>query len=144
MELHRTDPACNSCHGVLDPLGMALENFDAVGRWREIDRFARTPIESGGVLPDGTELHNAEDVRNAIMRKPDQFVQTLSEKLMTFALGRPIDYRDMPTVRAIVRDAAEHDYRFSSIVMGVVESDQFQRKAVPAANGEIEEAALHR
>ena len=144
MELHRTDPACNSCHGVLDPLGMSLENFDAVGRWRTIDRFARTPIESGGVLPDGTELHNAVDLRNALMRKPDQFVQTLTEKLMTFAMGRPTEHHDMPTVRAIVRAAADDDNRFSDIVLGIVESDQFQRKAVPEASGEIEEAALHR
>jgi hypothetical protein len=128
---------------VLDPLGLALENFDAVGRWRDIDRFARATIDATGELPDGTPLHGPDDVREALIQRPDQFVQTLTEKLMLFALGRAITYEDMPTVRGIVRDAAESDYHFSSIVLGIVESDQFQMRTAPE-EGPVEEAALRR
>lgn len=128
---HRKNPTCNGCHGVLDPLGFALENFDAVGRWREIDRFARTPIDSSGVLPDGTELQGPDDLRNALMRNPEQFVQTFTEKLMLYALGRRIEYEDMPTVRTIVHAAEKQDYHFSAIVMGIIGSSQFQMRQVP-------------
>jgi hypothetical protein len=143
MIRHRSDPTCNSCHGVLDPLGLALENFDAVGRWRDMDRFAREAIDATGELPDGTPLHGPDDVRNALLERPEQFVQTLTEKLMLYALGRSVTYEDMPAMRAIVRKAADDDYRFSSIVLGVVESDQFQMKTVPGDDGTITEAALH-
>ena len=130
METHRAKPACNSCHGIMDPLGFALENFDAIGEWRSADRWAGTPIDATGKLVDGTPVGGPVDLRNALMRRPDQFVQTLTEKLMTYALGRSVEYYDMPAVRQIVRDARPDNYRFSSIVMGIVKSAPFQmRKA---------------
>ena len=130
METHRAKPACNSCHGIMDPLGFALENFDAVGEWRRTDRWAGASIDAGGTLIDGTPVNGPVDLRNALMRRPDQFVQTLTEKLMTYGLGRRVEYYDMPAVRQIVRDAARDHYRFSSIVMGIVKSTPFQmRKA---------------
>jgi hypothetical protein len=143
MVRHRADPTCNSCHGVLDPLGLALENFDAVGRWRDMDRFAREAIDATGELPDGTPLRGPDDVRAALLERPEQFVQTLTQKMMIFALGRPLDHHDMPRVRAIVREAEQSDYRFSSIVLGIVKSDQFQMSTVPG-DGTVQEAALHR
>jgi hypothetical protein len=130
MEQHRSKPSCNACHGVMDPLGFSLENFDAIGEWRSKDLYAGTPIDASGKLVDGTAVNGPADVRNALMRHPEQFVRTLTEKLMTYALGRSVEYYDMPTVRAIVRDAARDNYRFSSIVMGIVRSPAFQmRKA---------------
>jgi len=128
LEQHRTNPSCNSCHGVIDPLGFALENFDAVGRWRDIDRMARTPIDAAGVLADGSIVTGPVELREAILSRPDQFVQTFTEKLMIFGLGRRIEYQDMPAVREIVRQASMEDYRFSSIVMGIVKSAQFRMK----------------
>jgi hypothetical protein len=128
MALHRDKPACFACHGVLDPLGFALENFDAVGEWRTKDRIAGTTIDASGVLPDGTKINGPIDLRNALASNPNQFVQTLTEKLMTYATGRAVDYHDMPTIRAIVRDSAHDDYRFSTIVMRIVNSDQFQKR----------------
>jgi len=132
MAMHRSKPSCFACHGVLDPLGLAFENFDAVGRWRDKDRIAQTAIDASGVLPDGSKVSGPEDVRAALLRHPDQFVQTLTEKLMTYALGRTLDYTDMPTVRGIVRTAARDDYRFSSIVLSIVNSPQFQERSVPS------------
>lgn len=126
MEQHRSKPSCNGCHGVLDPLGFAMENFDAVGAWRTKDRWAGTPIDASGKLSDGTPVTGPIDVRKALERHPDQFVQTLTEKLMTYALGRGVEYYDMPAIRKIVRDAAKEDRRFSSIVMGIVKSAPFQ------------------
>jgi hypothetical protein len=133
MALHRDKPACFACHGVLDPLGFALENFDAVGEWRVKDRIAGTAIDASGVLPDGTKINGPVDLRNALASNPNQFVQTLTEKLMTYATGRAVDYHDMPTIRAIVRDSAKDDYRFSTIVMRIVNSDQFQKRT-PASD----------
>jgi len=128
METHRAKPACNSCHGIMDPLGFALENFDAIGEWRSADRWAGTPIDAAGKLVDGTPVTGPVDLRTTLMRRPDQFVQTLTEKLMTYALGRSVDYYDMPAVRQIVRDAQRDNYRFSSIVMGLVKSAPCQRR----------------
>ncbi|MCP5145425.1 MAG: DUF1592 domain-containing protein [Gammaproteobacteria bacterium] len=142
MEAHRANPNCNGCHGLMDPLGFALENFDSVGRWREIDRFVGSPIDATGELPDGTLMHGPDDLRKALLRKPDQFVQNLTEKLMLFALGRPVEYFDMPAVRQIVREAARQDYRFSSIIMGIVSSEQFQTKSKPVpADSSLEHVA---
>ena len=131
MEQHRAKPSCNACHGVMDPLGFALENFDAIGEWRAEDRFAATPIDASGQLIDGTAVRSPADLRAALMKRPEQFVQTLTERLMTYALGRTVDYYDMPTVRKIVREAARDKYRFSSIVMGIVRSDAFRMRMVP-------------
>jgi hypothetical protein len=115
----------------MDPLGFALENFDAVGTWRKIEMFAGTAIDPSGELPDGTRLAGPDDLRHALLRKPEQFVQTLTQKLMMYALGRKLEYHDMPAVRAIVRDAARDNYRFSSIVMGIVRSAPFNLEQIP-------------
>ena len=130
MEQHRANPSCNSCHGVMDPLGFALEGFDAVGAWRTKDRFAGTPIDSSDKLIDGTPVNGPDDLRKALASHSEQFVQTFTEKLMTYALGRNIESYDMPAIRKIVRDAAKDNYRFSSIVMGVVKSTPFQMSKV--------------
>lgn len=136
MALHRNKPSCFACHGLLDPLGFAMENFDAVGVWRTKDRMAGTPIDASGVLPDGTKVNGVDDLRRALVADPTQFVQTLTEKLMIFATGRGLTWRDMPTIRAIVRDTARDHYRFWSIVMHIVDSDQFQMRTwgPPAAS----------
>jgi len=131
MAQHRASPACSSCHAVMDPLGVALENFDATGAWRDKDRFAGTVIDSAGELPDGTKLNGPDDLRNALLRRPDQFVQTFVEGLLTYSMGRTEAYYDMPTVRRIVRDTAPKDYKFSAIVQAVVRSEQFKMRHVP-------------
>ncbi|MBX5460053.1 MAG: DUF1592 domain-containing protein [Steroidobacteraceae bacterium] len=125
LETHRNTPSCNNCHGVIDPLGLALENFNAIGQWREKDIDAGVPIDATGQLSDGTPLHGPDDLRNALVQRSEQFVQTFTEHLMTFALGRGLKYYDMPRVRAIVREAARQDYRLSAIVLGIVRSDAF-------------------
>jgi hypothetical protein len=133
MAAHRSSPRCRGCHGVMDPLGFALENFDAVGQYRARDRFAGTTIDSSGELPDGTVLTGPDDLRLALLRRPDQFVQALTEKLMTYALGRTLEYTDMPTVRAIVYATAADDYHFESLVTNIVTSKAFRmaRSATP-------------
>jgi hypothetical protein len=128
METHRKNPVCASCHKIMDPIGFALENFDLVGTWRERDGPA--PVDSSGQLVDGTPLHGPADLRQAILTRSDAFVTSATEKLLTYALGRPVEYYDMPAVRAIVRRAARNDYRFSSLVLGVLESAPFQMKKV--------------
>jgi mono/diheme cytochrome c family protein len=131
MELHRANPTCNACHGVIDPLGFALENFDTVGAWRTKDRYTRTAIDASGKLMDGTIVSGPDDLRKALMSRPAEFVQTMTEKFLMYALGRGLSPYDMPTVRKIVRDAARYNYRFSSIVMGIVESAPFQMERTP-------------
>ena len=132
MVAHRTNPTCNACHGIIDPIGFSLENFDALGAWRDKDRETGTMIDSTDKV-HGDTLSGPDTLRAFVTKRPDQFVQTLTEKLMTYALGRGVEYHDMPTVRAIVRDAGQHDYRFSSIVTGIVKSAPFQMQRVPAA-----------
>ncbi len=131
MAKHRASPACSSCHSIMDPLGFALENFDATGMWRDKDRFANTTIDSAGELPDGSKINSPDDLRNALLRRPDQFVQTFTEALLTYSMGRTREYYDMPTVRKIVRDTAAKDYKFSAIVEAVVNTDQFRMRRVP-------------
>ena len=130
MAEHRNKASCNTCHGIMDPIGFSLENFDAIGRWRTVEMFAGTPIDPSGNLPDGTKLGGPEDLRAALLRTPEQFVQTFTEKLMTYGLGRRLEFYDMPTVRKIVHSAAADNYRFSSLVMGIVSSDAFRLKKV--------------
>src|SRR5262249_38319204 len=131
MKKHRSSPTCAACHAVMDPLGLALENFDATGRWRDRDRYANAAIDSSGELPDGTPIKNPDDLRKALLRHPDHFVQTFPEGLLTYAPGRQAAYYDMPTVRRIVRGAAASDYKFSALVQAVVKSDQFRMRRVP-------------
>jgi len=142
MAKHRANPTCAACHAVMDPLGFALENFDATGRWRDRDRFAGVAIDASGKLPDGTPVNNPDDLRNALLRRPDYFVQTFTEGLMTYALARKLEPWDIPTARRIVRSSAAGDYRFSAIVQSVVKSDQFRMRRVPHA-GEKTSVAGH-
>jgi len=130
LEAHRRAKSCNACHGVIDPLGFALENFDAIGAWRAKDRETATVIDSGDTV-HGVKVSGPDDLRTLLLRRPDQFTQTLTTRLMTFALGRGVEAEDMPTVRAIVRTAANENYRFSSIVRGIVNSDAFTSTMVP-------------
>ena len=133
MAKHRASPTCAACHAVMDPLGLALENFDATGMWRDRDRYAGAAIDSSGELPDGTPLKGPDDLRNALLRRPEQFVQTFTEGLLTYGTGRKLEYYDMPTVRKIVRDTAVKDYKVSAIVQAVVKSEQFKMRRVPPA-----------
>ena len=133
MAQHRASPTCSACHSVMDPLGFALENFDATGMWRDKDRYAGTVIDSAGELPDGTKINGPDDLRKALLRRPEQFVQTFVENLLVYSMGRTREYYDMPTVRKIVRDTAAKDYKFSAIVQAVVKSEQFKMRRVPHA-----------
>jgi mono/diheme cytochrome c family protein len=145
MALHRSQPSCNACHGIMDPLGFALENFDATGAWRTKDRFAQQPIDASGELPDGTALHGPDDLRAALLARADQFVQSLTEKLMIYALGRSLDYRDMPTVRAIVKDCTAQGYRFEPLVLDIVNSEPFreERAQAPSLSQASATASVH-
>jgi hypothetical protein len=126
MEQHRRNPVCAACHNVMDPLGFALENFDAVGAWRTHDNSA--PVDAQGSLPDGTKFEGVAGLRQALLSKPDLFVNAFVEKLMTYALGRGIEWYDAPAIREIVRESAKTEYRFSSIVLGVVNSTPFRMR----------------
>jgi uncharacterized protein DUF1592/uncharacterized protein DUF1588/uncharacterized protein DUF1595/uncharacterized protein DUF1585/uncharacterized protein DUF1587 len=130
MERHRADPVCASCHQLMDPIGLVLERFDGIGRWRDEDNGE--PVRDYGspihVLRDFGPIDGPVDLRNAILSRPERFVRTATEKLMTYALGRQLTAADMPTARAVVRKAAEDDYRFSSLVLGIVTSDTFQMR----------------
>ncbi|PYS50263.1 MAG: hypothetical protein DMG13_21415 [Acidobacteria bacterium] len=126
MEEHRTNPACAGCHRIMDPIGFSLENFDAVGKWRTKDGFSA--IDASGELTDGTKVDGPATLRQGLMRYSDQFVRTMTEKLLTYALGRGLQYDDMPVVRGIVRGAAGEKYRFSSVVLGIVKSAPFQMR----------------
>ena len=128
---HSVQPTCHACHGVMDPLGFALENFNTVGQYREIDPETHTAIDTTGVLPDGTVIRGPDDLRRALAAQPEAFVQSLTGKLMSYALGRPLDFHDMPVVRRIASEAAHDNYRFSSIVLQIVESDAFRRREAP-------------
>jgi hypothetical protein len=127
LSKHREDPACASCHDIMDPVGFSLENFDAVGRWR--DRESSAAVNASGGLPDGSTFTGISGLEDAILQRPDQFVRTMTEKLMTFGLGRGLEHFDGPAVRRVVRKAAADDYRFSELVLGVVTSEPFQMRA---------------
>ena len=133
MELHHTSPVCASCHKIFEPIGLALENFDAVGTWRTQD--GDNPIDASGVLVDGTKVDGVASLRAMMVRRSDQFVRVVTEKLMTYALGRGVEYQDMPLLRSIVHDSAAGDYKFSSLVMGIVKSPAFQMNQKPDASG---------
>ena len=126
MSQHRANPTCAACHRLMDPIGFALENFDAVGAWRTNEPGG--PIDASAELPDGSRVDGVAALREAIVRRPEVFTTTMTEKLLTYGLGRGLTYRDMPVVRGIVREAASREYRFSSIVLGIVRSRPFQMK----------------
>ncbi len=130
LEQHRANPTCNMCHGVIEPHGLPLEHFTVTGQWRDVDWQANAPIDSKVTMPDGTQIDSPADLRRVLLSRQGQFVQALTQKLMMYALGREIAPHDMPQVRAIVRDAAKNDYRFSSIVAGIVSSDAFRMQAL--------------
>ena len=126
MVQHRASPACASCHARMDPIGFALENFDAIGHWRERDNDQ--PINVSGVLPDGTKIEGVAGLKQALLRHPDEFVSTIVEKLLMYSIGRNVQYYDAPAIRAVVRDAARDDYKFSALVVGVMKSAPFQMR----------------
>jgi hypothetical protein len=129
MEAHRTDPVCAGCHKVMDPIGFALENFDAVGQWRKT--FEGAVIDPSGTMFDGTKIDGPASLRKALASRPETFVGAMTEKMMTYALGRGLEYYDMPAVRKIVADGKARGFKFSSLVSGVVNSPAFQmRKAM--------------
>jgi hypothetical protein len=141
MEEHRANPVCAGCHKIMDPIGLSLENFDAVGAWRTRDGGTLgAPINATGELLDGTKVDGVVTLRQALIKNPEIFVGTVTEKLLTYALGRGLGYYDMPTVRAIVRDTAPKGYRFSSIVLGIVNSTPFQKRT--KVTQEIENPAV--
>ncbi|MCY4511191.1 MAG: DUF1588 domain-containing protein, partial [Acidobacteria bacterium] len=126
MEQHRQSPACASCHQRMDPLGFALENFDGIGQWR--DRDGGAPIDASGLLPDGTAFTGPADFREALLERRGEFVRTVTEKLLTYALGRAVGAHDMPAVRRILGESASDDHRWSSLILGIVESRPFQMR----------------
>jgi hypothetical protein len=128
LEQHRKNPACASCHAAMDPLGFALENFDGIGKWRARD--GRQPVDATGVLLDGTKFNGPAEFRDVLISQPDAFARTVTAKLLTYALGRELDFYDAPTVRKIVSDAARDDYRWSTIILGIVRSTPFQMRMV--------------
>ena len=132
LEMHRANPACASCHARMDPLGLSLENFDAIGQWRATD--AGHPIDASGTLLDGTQVEGPRQLRQALLAQKTQFVKTVTDKLLTYALGRGLEYYDAPTVRAIDRAAAADDYRWSSIILAIVKSVPFQMRTAKPVN----------
>jgi hypothetical protein len=123
---HRKNPVCANCHAPMDPLGFALENFDAVGKWRTTD--ANAPIDASGVLVDGTRIDGPAELQRVLAGRPDDFARTVSGKLLTYALGRGIDHRDATVLRQIARAGAAHDYRWSAIILEIAKSDLFQMR----------------
>jgi hypothetical protein len=123
---HRTNPTCAACHNLMDPIGLSLETFDAVGRRRRAE--AGTPIDASGGLPDGSRFADVDGLEAALLRRPELFVGAFAEKLQTYALGRGVEYYDAPAIRAIVRDARSQGFRISSIILGVVKSQPFQMR----------------
>ena len=134
LEAHRADPSCASCHSVIDPVGFALEHFDSIGGWREFD--GDTKVDATGILADGTPIASAADLHAALMRRSELFVGTMTEKLLTYALGRGLEYYDMPTVRAIRRDSEKDDFRFSALIEGIVQSPQFTQRVKSGGTGD--------
>jgi hypothetical protein len=131
LEQHREAPNCNGCHGVIDPWGIALENFTVLGEWRDYDRAADAPIDPTTVLANGKAISGPVELREALLDRPDQFVQALTEKLMMYALGRELEYHDMRQVRRVVRAAEADHYTLPAIVAGIVASDAFRMQALP-------------
>jgi len=123
---HRDNPACSGCHKLMDPVGFSLENYDAVGRWRTTDHA--TSIDVAGGLPDGSQFEGVAGLQQALLSRPEIFVTTLTDKLLTYALGRGVEYYDAPAVRGVVREARAKDFRFSSVIMGIVSSTPFQMR----------------
>jgi len=133
LELHRDKASCKMCHGVIDPTGLALENFDAIGAWRTVDAQAKAPIDASTVLPNGVAINGVTELRAQLVDRPEMFVNAVTERLMMYAINRKLEYFDMPQARSIVRTAAKEEYKLSSIVLGIVNSDAFRKQAPEAA-----------
>ena len=133
LEKHRANQSCNQCHGVIDPIGLSLDNFDAIGRWRDFDVVAQEDIDPNTTLASGVKIKGVDELRGELLRRPELFVLSLTRKLMTYAIGRELDPTDMPQLRAIIRNAQPQDYRFSALVLGIVNSTAFRMQALPQA-----------
>jgi hypothetical protein len=150
MELHRANPTCAGCHARMDPIGFALDNFDAIGKWRndesvmswDLDgvKITSVPIDASGRLPDGTKFKGVVELRKILLSNPEQFATTLTEKLLTYSLGRGVEYYDQPSIRKIVRGSASSNYRWSALIQGIVKSSPFQMRATAE---QATSAALH-
>jgi Protein of unknown function (DUF1588)/Protein of unknown function (DUF1585) len=139
MEMHRKNQPCAGCHRIMDPIGLSLQNFDVDGIWRTKDGGdAGVPIDASSELFDGQKINGVVDLRNALLRYSPQFVRGITEKLMTYGLGRRVQYYDMPVLRAIVRDAGKQNDRFSSLVLGIVRSPEFQMRIKTSDSGSKE------
>ncbi|HIE98151.1 MAG TPA: DUF1585 domain-containing protein, partial [Fuerstia sp.] len=123
---HRANPACASCHNLMDPVGFSLENFGAVGEWRDLENGR--PVDASGGLPDGRQFTGVSGLEQGLLDRPEPFVGTMTEKLLTYAIGRGLEHFDAPAVRGIVRDAKENDYRCSELILGIVNSTPFQMR----------------
>jgi hypothetical protein len=134
LEAHRTNKTCLACHGLIDPPGLALENFDVTARWRTVDAAAKEPIDASTQLTSGVVLRGPADLRRFLNSRQDQFPTTVTRRAMMYALNREIEYFDMPQVRQIVRDAAASNYTFAAIVTGIVNSDAFRRQGPEKAH----------
>ncbi len=135
--MHRSNPVCSSCHQYIDPLGLALENFDVTGEWRIND--AGNPVDPSGQLWDGTEVNGARELRDALLKYQEPLLRAFTKNLMAYGLGRRIEYFDQPAIRAITREAAQNDFQVSSFILGVVKSDAFQMKRPPVATDDPRE-----
>ena len=130
MEQHRSEPVCQSCHARMDPIGFALENYDGVGKWR--DKDAGSPIDASGKLPGGIQFERAAGLKKILVTNyRDQFEDTVTEKLLTYALGRGVEYYDKPAVRSIMRQAARDNFKISALVSAIVKSTPFQMRRTP-------------
>jgi hypothetical protein len=132
LELHRDKATCKMCHGVIDPTGLALENFDAIGAWRTVDSQAKAPIDASTVLPNGVAINGVVELRSQLVDRPEMFVNAVTERLMMYAINRKLEHFDMPQVRSIVRAASKENYKLSSIILGIVNSDSFRMQAPEA------------
>jgi hypothetical protein len=131
MAEHRANAACAGCHAAMDPIGFALDNFDALGRWRTVDASGAT-IDPSGILPDGTRFDGVAGLQRVLVSQPERFVSTLTENLLAYALGRGLEHYDRPVIRSVVRNAAPRDYRFSELVLGIVNSTPFRMRKAQA------------
>jgi hypothetical protein len=134
LEQHRDKASCRMCHGVIDPTGLALENFDAIGQWRTMDSQANVAIDANTVLPTGVAINGVVDLRSQLVARPEVFARTVTERLLMYAVNRQLEYFDMPQVRAIVRSAAKENYKLSSIILGILTSDAFRKQGVESAS----------
>src|SRR5438132_4899415 len=134
LAAHRSNAVCASCHRTIDPVGFSLENFDAIGQWRDLE-VEDQPVDASGAIPGDKEFRGIDGLENALLRRPELFVATLTENLLTFALGRGVDYYDAPAIRKIVSDAEKDGYRFSSLILGIVKSVPFQMRRVEMTPG---------